>query len=47
MKDKPVNVDLTELWQRLGVSMQGETVSFDDSAPLAAIRRAITAPHPG
>jgi hypothetical protein len=47
MKDKPVNVDLTELWQRLGVSMQGETVSLDDSAPLASIRRAITAPHPG
>jgi hypothetical protein len=47
MKDKPVNVDLPELWQRLGVSMQGETVSFDDSAPLAAIRRAITASHPG
>lgn len=48
MKDKPVNVNLTELWQRLGVSMRDETVSFDDTAPLTPIRRAITAaPHPG
>ena len=47
MKDKPGKVDLADLWRRLGVSMQGETVSFDDSAPLAPIRRAITAaPHP-
>ena len=46
MKDKPVNVDLSGLWQQLGVAMQGTTVSFDDSAPLSAIRRAITAPHP-
>jgi hypothetical protein len=48
MKDKPENVDLADLWARLGVSMQGETVSFDESAPMAQIRRAITAaPHPG
>lgn len=48
MKDKPVNVDLTELWRRLGVSMREESVYFDDSAPLAPVRRAITAPaHPG
>jgi hypothetical protein len=46
MKDKPHDVDLTALWQQLGVSMQGETMRFDDSAPLAAIRRAITAPPP-
>ena len=46
MKDKPHDVDLTALWQQLGVSMQGETMRFDDSAPLAAIRRAITAPRP-
>ena len=43
MKDKPINVDLAELWCRLGVSNDGETISFDDSAPLARIRRAITA----
>lgn len=48
MKDKPENVDLADLWARLGVSMRGEAVSFDDAAPLAQIRRAITAaPHPG
>ena len=46
MKDKPHDVDLTALWQKLGVSMQGETIRFDDSAPLAAIRRAITEPRP-
>jgi hypothetical protein len=46
MKDKPHDVDLTALWQQLGVSMQGESIRFDDSAPLAAIRRAITAPRP-
>jgi hypothetical protein len=46
MKDQPVNVDLTGIWQQLGVSMQGATTSFDDSAPLSSIRRAITAPLP-
>jgi hypothetical protein len=46
MKDKPVNVDLGALWRQLGVTMQGTTVSFDDSAPLSSTRRAITAPHP-
>lgn len=43
MKQAPVDVDLPDLWRRLGVKMEGESVSFDDSAPLAAIRRAITA----
>ncbi len=47
MKDKPVKVDLMELWRGLGVSMQDETVHFDDSATLAPIRRSITAArHP-
>jgi len=46
MKDKPVNVDLDGLWQQLGVAMQGTTVTFDDSAPLSSIRRAITTPRP-
>lgn len=45
MKDKPVDVDLGRLWQQLGVAMQGATVTFDDSAPLSPMRRAITAPH--
>ncbi len=43
MKDKAVPVDLDALWQRLGVRKSGETVLLDDGAPLAGIRRAITA----
>jgi hypothetical protein len=42
MKGTPVSPDLDKLWKELGVERQGETVVFDDSAPLAAIRRAIT-----
>ena len=44
MKDAPMDVDLDALWQQLGVRIEGRTVSYDDTAPLAAIRRAITAP---
>jgi len=43
MKDKPVSVDLDKLWIQLGVQADGAGVRFDDSATLAAIRRAITA----
>jgi hypothetical protein len=43
MKDKPAPVDLDALWQQLGVRKNGETVWLDDGAPLAGIRRAITA----
>jgi hypothetical protein len=46
MKDTPVKVDLPALWRQLGVSMQGEMVNFDESAPLSTIRRAITAAPP-
>src|SRR4029077_20016161 len=42
MKDKPVRVDLDRLWTQLGVQSDGASVHFDDSATLAAIRRAIT-----
>ncbi len=35
-------VDLPSLWARLGVVAGGGEVAFDDAAPLAAIRRAIT-----
>ena len=35
-------VDLAGLWSRLGVEDQG-TIRFRDDAPLAAVRRAITA----
>lgn len=39
---KPVTPDLAALWRDLGVKAQGDSVVFDDSAPLAAIRKAIT-----
>jgi hypothetical protein len=42
MKATPVSPDLDQLWKELGVERQGKTVVFDDTAPLAAIRRAIT-----
>ncbi len=35
-------VDLPRLWQRLGIKPSGKAVAFDDSAPLADVRRAIT-----
>lgn len=41
-KDKPVTVDLPKLWQQLGVKKQGDTVVFDDKAPEAGVRKAIT-----
>jgi hypothetical protein len=34
--------DLDALWRELGVQPRGGGVSFDDDAPLAAIRAAIT-----
>jgi hypothetical protein len=40
---RPENVDLPALFARLGVRREGDTVSFDDRAPLAAHRRAMTA----
>jgi hypothetical protein len=39
---KPVTLDLSALWKQLGVISTGQTVRFDDDAPLAAVRRAIT-----
>ena len=42
-KDKPVEVDLGKLWRELGVRKNGDSVVFDDKAPLAAVRKAITA----
>jgi hypothetical protein len=43
MKATPVTVDLDGLWKKLGVKEVNGKVDFDDSAPLAAVRRAITA----
>lgn len=45
-KDRPVNVDLDALWKKLGVSLQDGKVAYDDKAPDAAIRKAITTPEP-
>ena len=42
MKATPVSPDLDQLWKDLGIERRGKTVVFDDSAPLAAVRRAIT-----
>lgn len=47
MKDKPVSVDLDRLWQQLGVSQKDGTATFDDHAPLAPIREAISTGRPG
>jgi hypothetical protein len=42
MRATPVSPELAKLWQRLGVKLLGDNVEFDDAAPFAAIRRAIT-----
>lgn len=39
---KPVTPDLSALWKELGVISTGGTVRFDDAAPLASVRKAIT-----
>jgi hypothetical protein len=43
MGSTPAPVDLDALFRDLGVSLRGNEVVFDDRAPLAAIRAAITA----
>ena len=43
MGAKPVTPDLASLWRDLGLRPRGEGLEFDDTAPLAAIRKAITA----
>jgi hypothetical protein len=42
----PVRVDLDALFKRLGVTLVGERVLFDENAELAHVRRAIAAPNP-
>ncbi|HEY6174880.1 MAG TPA: hypothetical protein VIX73_10565 [Kofleriaceae bacterium] len=44
MKDAPVSPDLDALWHGLGIEVRNGTLSLEDQAPRAAIRRAITAP---
>jgi hypothetical protein len=40
---KPAAEDLDALWKKLGIAVKGDTVVFDDSAPEAGVRKAITA----
>lgn len=42
---KAQEVDLSELWARLGVRSQKGAFVFDDGAPLATVRKAITTPR--
>ena len=46
MKDKPGDTDLPALWEKLGIKVVGKSVKFNDIAPLAATRIAITTGHP-
>jgi hypothetical protein len=46
MKDAPVATDLNAIWRSLGVKLQRGKVELDDTAPRAAIRRAITTRPP-
>lgn len=41
----PVTVDLAALWADLGVAMTDGRIVFDESAPLAELRRQMTRPH--
>ena len=43
MRDAPVAPDLAQLWKRLGVKLTQDGAEFDDDAPLAGVRKAITA----
>ena len=47
MKDKPVEVELDSLWKQLGVKAENGKVTLVDDAPLAGVRRAITARSAG
>jgi len=44
MKTTAIHTNLDDLWRRLGVQAKNGAVTFDDRAPLAEIRKAITAP---
>jgi hypothetical protein len=41
MRAQPVMVDLPDLWKQLGVGREDGKVVFDDSAPLARVRKAM------
>jgi hypothetical protein len=42
VRESPHSPDLERLWDALGVPLDPKTQPFDDHAPLAAIRIAIT-----
>ena len=44
MRDKPAPADLDQLWKKLGIGIKDGAVTFDDKAPEANIRKAITSP---
>jgi hypothetical protein len=44
MRDKPAPIDLDQLWTKLGITMKDGSVAFNDNAPEANIRKAITMP---
>jgi hypothetical protein len=46
MKATPVEPDLSQLWSELGAEIEGKTITLDDSAPWASVRRAIAADKP-
>jgi len=43
MRNSPVETDLAALWKELGIREENGTVQFQDDAPLAAIRKSISA----
>ena len=45
-RDKPAPVDLDQLWQKLGLAMKDGSITYNDKAPEAAIRKAITTARP-
>jgi predicted metalloprotease with PDZ domain len=45
MKATAVQTDLDDLWAKLGIQISNGAVKFNDNAPLADIRKAITAGH--
>ena len=41
MKDKPFKIDLQRMWQALGVTLEGKTITFNRFAPEASLRHAM------
>ena len=46
VRDKPAPVDLDLMWKKLGIELKDGEVKFNDKAPEAAIRKAITGSRP-